>query len=209
MGNQLKNPYGEQLINMPTVLYLKGDIMFRLIFIAVLFVAGCSSPVPETYQPLPSAISIEDFSLYNQDAATIQNEALEGHWTLLFFGYTFCPDVCPTTLAELNQVAAKVKNDAFQVVLVSVDPERDTSAKLKDYIHYFNPKFQAWSGELSQVESLARQLHIFFQKQPYQDSYLMDHSSQIVLINPQGQYEGFFTAPLSVKDMALLINSKS
>jgi protein SCO1/2 len=183
-------------------------MMFRLISIAVFFLAGCSSPVPETYQPLPSAISIEAFSLYNQDALTIQNEALKDHWTLLFFGYTFCPDVCPTTLAELNQVAAKVDNDAFQVVLVSVDPERDTSSKLKDYIYYFNPKFQAWSGELGQVESLARQLHVFFQKQPFEDSYLMDHSSQIVLINPQGQYEGFFTAPLSTDDMVALINSK-
>ncbi len=182
--------------------------MFRFSMVALLLLAGCSSPIPETYQPLPRAVDISEFSLYNQEAATIHNQALENHWTLMFFGYTFCPDVCPTTLAEMNQVAAKVDNDQFQVVLVSVDPERDTSEKLKDYIHYFNPKFQAWSGELPQIESLARQLHIFFQKQPFQDSYLMDHSSQVVLINPQGQYVGFFTAPLSTDDMVTLLNSK-
>ena len=182
--------------------------MFRFSIVALLFLGACSSPIPETYQPLPRAVDISEFSLYNQDAATINKQALKNHWTLMFFGYTFCPDVCPTTLAEMNQVAARVSNEQLQVVLVSVDPERDSSEKLKDYIHYFNPKFQAWSGELSQLEDLARQLHIFFQKQPFQDSYLMDHSSQIVLINPQGQYVGFFTAPLNSDDIVSLLNSK-
>ena len=184
--------------------------VFRVLMLSSVLVtlAGCSDPVPKTYQPLPKAVDISDFSLYNQDASVIKNQALTDHWTLMFFGYTFCPDVCPTTLAELNQVAAKVTNDQFQVVLISVDPERDSADKLKNYIHYFNPKFQAWSGELVQIESLARQLHIFFQKQPFDDSYLMDHSSQVVLINPQGQYVGFFTAPLSTDDMVSLINGK-
>ncbi len=184
--------------------------MFRIVFLVLMsaLLAGCSDPLPKTYQPLPKVVDISEFSLYNQDASVIKNQALEGHWTLMFFGYTFCPDVCPTTLAELNQVAAQVTNDQFQVVLISVDPERDTADKLKNYIHYFNPKFQAWSGEIPQIESLARQLHIFFQKQPFDDSYLMDHSSQVVLINPQGQYVGFFTAPLSTGDMVSLINGK-
>ena len=182
--------------------------MYQVMVLVLVFLVGCSEQLPESYQPLPKVSAISEFSLYDQNAQTISNNELKGHWTLLFFGYTFCPDVCPTTLAELNKVAAKVENDAFQVVLVSVDPERDSPKQLKDYINYFNPKFQAWSGEISQIESLARQLHIFFQKQPFEDSYLMDHSSQVVLINPKGEYVGFFTAPLSTADKVSYINAQ-
>jgi protein SCO1/2 len=185
-----------------------GENMYQVMVLVLVFLVGCSEQLPESYQPLPKVSAISEFSLYDQNAQTISNNELKGHWTLLFFGYTFCPDVCPTTLAELNKVAAKVENDDFQVVLVSVDPERDSPKQLKDYINYFNPKFQAWSGEVSQIESLARQLHIFFQKQPFEDSYLMDHSSQVVLINPKGEYVGFFTAPLSTADMVSYINAQ-
>mgnify|MGYP000002157984 FL=1 len=182
--------------------------MYQFMVLVLLLMVGCSTELPESYQPLPKVISLEEFSLYNQDGKTISNNELQQNWTLLFFGYTFCPDVCPTTLAELNQVAAKVAVDNLQVVLLSVDPERDSPRQLKDYIHYFNPKFKAWSGELGQIESLASQLHVFFQKRPFDDSYLMDHSSQVVLINPKGEYVGFFTAPLSTGDMVSYINSK-
>ena len=182
--------------------------MNQVILLFLLVLVGCSVQLPESYQPLPKVSPIKEFTLYNQDGQAIGTPELKDKWTLLFFGYTYCPDVCPTTLAELNQVAAKVELESLQVVLVSVDPERDSPKQLKDYINYFNPKFQAWSGELPQLESLARQLHVFFQKQPFEDSYLMDHSSQVVLINPQGEYVGFFTAPLSTDDMVSYINSK-
>ncbi len=170
--------------------------------------AGCSEqPMPESYQPLPQSIKLTDVNLYNQNGDTIHSEALTGGWSLVFFGYTYCPDVCPTTLAELNRVAAKLTSDDVQVVLVSVDPERDTPAQLKSYIEYFNPKFQAWSGEINNIENLARQMHIFFQKQAFGESYLMDHSSQVVLVNPDGEYTGFFTAPLNTDEMSRYLNS--
>lgn len=179
----------------------KHSVLRSLFFTLMVVLYGCSDTLPKSYQPLPSPIQIGELSLYDQNAATVTAANLQGQWTLMFFGYTYCPDVCPTTLAELNQVAAKVQSDQFNVILVSVDPERDNPEQLKNYITYFNPKFHAWSGELEQLQQLTRQLHIFFQKQPYGDSYLMDHSSQVVLINPQGQYQGFFTAPLNVQDM--------
>jgi len=183
--------------------------IFCLVSVLMLvLLAACSEPFPQTYQPLPKAVNIEPFKLHNQDGAEIASQALKDKWTLLFFGYTFCPDVCPTTLAEMNQVAAKTKNENLQVVLLSVDPERDTVEQLKNYITYFNPKFQAWSGEPAQIESLARQMHVFFQKQPFGESYLMDHSSQVVLLNPQGQYQGFFTSPLSTDDMVRFLDEQ-
>lgn len=176
--------------------------------LSCLVLAACSPSLPESYQPLPTGVTIEDFKLYNQDGQTVETSALKDKWTLAFYGFTFCPDVCPTTLAELNQAARKIERDDLQVVLISVDPGRDNPEQLKNYIEYFNPKFQAWSGELVQLQSLARQMHIFFQKTPYgEDSYLMDHSSQVVVINPQGQYQGFFTAPLKVDEIAGYMNS--
>lgn len=180
-----------------------------LIVLFGLFVtlSGCSEPMPESYQPLPQSIKLSDVNLYDQNANTIHEQNLLGKWSLVFFGYTYCPDVCPTTLAELNRVASKVTSDELQVVLVSVDPERDNPKQLKTYIEYFNPKFQAWSGDIYSIEVFARQLHIFFQKQPYGESYLMDHSSQVVLVNPAGEYQGFFTAPLNPEEMSDYLNS--
>ena len=175
-------------------------------FLAAL--SGCSEPMPKSYQPLPQSIKITEVNLYNQNGETVHEQTLQDKWSLVFFGYTYCPDVCPTTLAELNRVASQVTSEDLQVVLVSVDPERDNPEQLKNYVEYFNPKFQAWSGEINNIETLARQLHIFFQKQPHGESYLMDHSSQVVLVNPQGEYEGFFTAPLNTQDMSDYLNSK-
>ena len=182
-------------------------VLLSLIVGQFIWLSGCSESLPESYQPLPTPISLESFKLYDQNAANITQDDLKDKWSLVFFGFTYCPDVCPTTLAELNNAARQIELDNLQVVLVSVDPERDTPKQLKDYIEYFNPKFQAWSGELPQLESLARQMHIFFQKQKMEDTYTMDHSSQVVLVNPKGEYQGFFTAPLNVDDMAGYLNS--
>lgn len=178
-----------------------------VLFGLLVTLSGCSEPMPESYQPLPQSIKLSDVNLYDQNANTIHEQNLLGKWSLVFFGYTYCPDVCPTTLAELNRVASKVTSDELQVVLVSVDPERDNPKQLKTYIEYFNPKFQAWSGDINSIEVFARQLHIFFQKQPYGESYLMDHSSQVVLVNPAGEYQGFFTAPLNPQEMSDYLNS--
>lgn len=178
-----------------------------LVMLSVLFISACSPNMPESYQPLPKSVTIQPFSLYDQNAKTISSDALKGQWSLMFFGYTYCPDVCPTTLGELNRVASKVTANDLQVVLLSVDPERDNPKQLKAYIEYFNPKFQAWSGEVDQLNALGRQLHIFFQKNGEGEGYLMDHSSQVVLINPKGEYQGFFTAPLNPDEMATYINS--
>lgn len=163
--------------------------------------ACSSSELPSSYQPLPVPIQISPFNLYDQNDAKIEHAHLKDKWSLVFFGFTYCPDVCPTTLAELNQVASKLGDVTPQIVLISVDPERDTPEQLKGYIEYFNPAFQAWSGELNQISSLAKQMHIFFDKQPLGESYTMDHSSQVVLVNPNGEYAGFFPPPLKPDEM--------
>ena len=168
----------------------------------IIGLVGCSKPLPESYQPLPSAIALKEFALYDQNGADVSKATLQGSWNLLFFGFTYCPDVCPTTLGELNKAARLLGDESPNIVLLSVDPERDTPEQLKQYIEYFNPAFQAWSGQPSELSAIAQQLHIYFEKQTIGDSYTMDHSAQIVLVNPQGEYVGFFPPPLKPQEMA-------
>ncbi len=165
------------------------------LIVLVCMLVGCSASTPDGYQPLPRPSTLQTFSLYNQLGETITEKSFSDKWSLVFFGYTYCPDVCPTTLGEVNKVASRVKDERLQVVLVSVDPERDNPEQLNNYIQYFNPKFQAWSGDVNMLENLAAQMHIFFEKNGEGESYLMDHSSQLVLVNPDGQYVGFFPPP--------------
>lgn len=176
---------------------LCGDIlMLRFVMLlGFMLLVGCER-TPTNYQALPAVLAVEHFELLNQDGQVVTEATLRGHWSLLFFGYRYCPDVCPTTLAELNRTAKLLGDANVQVVLVSVDPERDSPAELKEYVKYFNPAFTAWTGPAAQLSQLASELHLFYAKQENPGApYLMDHSSQIVLINPQGEYVGLFTAP--------------
>lgn len=180
--------------------------MRYLIYLVLFTLVACSQPLPESYQPLPTPVALTDFALSNQDGNSVTKNDFTDKWSLVFFGFTYCPDVCPTTLAEMNRIAKNVERDNFQVVMISVDPERDTPEQLKSYMEYFNPKFQGWTGPLNQIEQLARQMHVFFQKQPHGDTYLMDHSSQIILVNPQGEYQGFITEPFDTQKVSDFIN---
>lgn len=170
--------------------------MLRMCVLFSLFLLAACDNAPQNYQALPVPLQVDHFELLNQDAEVVSEADLRGHWSLLFFGYRYCPDVCPTTLAELNRTAKLLADAKVQVVLVSVDPQRDSPAELKEYVKYFNPAFSAWTGEAHQLSKLASELHLFYaRKENPGTAYLMDHSSQIVLINPQGEYVGLFVAP--------------
>ncbi|UAW98490.1 SCO family protein [Halopseudomonas nanhaiensis] len=127
-------------------------------------------------------------------------QQLRGQWDLVFFGYTFCPDICPTTLADLRQLVADLPEQArdnLRVTLVSVDPERDTPARLREYLDYFNPEFRGATGEPAELEKLASALSIaYIEPDTSEQDYLVDHSGQVVLIDPEGRYAGFLRAPL-------------
>ncbi len=127
----------------------------------------------------------------------------KGKWSLVFFGYTYCPDICPTTMATLRSMkqalAPELQQDT-QVVLVSVDPARDTSAKLAKYVEYFDPEFIGVSGEFLDLQRFGQQLNSAFNKVPGGGKdYLVDHSANIVLINPRGDYQGFIKPPFEVE----------
>jgi protein SCO1/2 len=153
---------------------------------------------------LPEPRSVPAFTLQDQDAKPFTATNLEGHWSLLFFGFTHCPDVCPSTLFDLARLeealraAPQVDRPAHQVVFVSVDPERDTPDRLKDYIEYFDPGFIAVTGPHEELEPLTRKLGIAYRigdHAPGNARYEVDHSAAILLLDPQGRLHGVFPAP--------------
>ena len=137
--------------------------------------------------------------LTKQDGTPFTNEDLNGQWSLLFFGYTHCPDICPTTMNVLAEAKKKSAGEFPQVVFVSVDPQRDTVDLLAPYVHYFDPKFFGVTGDETMLQALTLQASILYVKVPGEsgdeNDYLVDHSSAVLAINPEGQLAAILSAP--------------
>ena len=135
---------------------------------------------------------------------------LKGGWSLLFFGFTTCPDVCPTTLSVLND-AVRGLEEPPAVVMVSVDPDRDTPERLAQYVPAFNPDFIGYTGTFEETVKFAVQVNIAFGKVPgdVPGSYLVDHSASLVLIDPDGRYAGFIKAPHNASNIQRIIRGLS
>ena len=116
-------------------------------------------------------------------------EDFRGKAVVLFFGFTHCPDVCPTTLADLATVMKTLGPDAerVQVLFITVDPERDTPGELAQYVGAFDPRFLALRGDLAATQRVAKDFKIYFEKRKQGDSYTVDHSAQSYVIDPQGR----------------------
>jgi protein SCO1/2 len=155
--------------------------------------------------------NIGEFDLIDHHGNPFNPARLEGQWTLVFFGFTHCPDICPTTMTFLNTFLESLEGTEAedpQVVMVSVDPARDTVQQLADYMPYFNPDFIGVTGEFLDIHRFATKLNTPFRKVMDEDgSYQVDHSSNIVLINPRGDYHGFFRAPLDLAKMKVTYRS--
>lgn len=154
---------------------------------------------------------LDEFELLADSGKSFSTGELAGRWTLVFFGFTHCPDVCPTTLATLNNFYLTLDEETREdtdILLVSVDPQRDRPEQLHDYVRYFNPDFFGVTGEFLSLKRFANQLNVPFNKVPLDDGgYTVDHGSQVVLINPRGHYHGFFKAPLDPAKMKLTYRS--
>jgi protein SCO1/2 len=130
-----------------------------------------------------------------------------GKFVLLYFGYTYCPDVCPTTLSDLANMARTLgaeKMEEVQVILVSVDPERDTAAHLAEYLPAFDPRFLGMTGTVEQVHEVASQFGIYFERHEAdaQGAYVVDHTSAVTVIDPEGYVREVFTYGITGTDMA-------
>lgn len=153
---------------------------------------------------------IEPFELVNQHGELFTLEDLEGRWTLMYFGFATCPDICPMTLAQLAQMVegltSRIAADT-QVVLVTVDPARDTPEVLQDYMAHFNPEFIGVTGEFLSIKRLADNLNVAFNRVVTGDDYTVDHTGNIVLINPYGHYHGILRPPFELSRMTLTYQS--
>ncbi len=185
-------------------------------FAALVLVAGCSSGTAPSFQA--TDITGADFGraldLTGHDGKPRSLKDFQGRAVVVFFGFAHCPDVCPTTLAKLAGVvkAMGAKGDQVQVLLVTVDPERDTPQVLQPYVTAFNPGFLGLTGTVDQVAAVAKEFRVVAEKQPgaTPETYTVDHSAGIYIFDPTGRLRLYVAGnqPASViqHDLELLLS---
>jgi protein SCO1/2 len=155
---------------------------------------------------LPQSRSLPELELTNQDGQTVVADQLKDQWSVLFFGYTFCPDICPATLAQLRQLQGQLPPETLsklRIVLVTVDPNRDTPEQLKKYLDYFDAGFIGLTAEEATIQKLANAVSIpFIPADTSKENYTVDHSGNLVLIGPDGTQRGFIRAPINNAKLA-------
>ena len=175
------------------------------------FLAGMPQQPPAQIAGLlwPPPQQLEQFEFADHRSSPFGIERLQNKWSLVFFGYTHCPDICPITLSVLDQVDELVSADAdmhadLQVLFVTVDPRRDSPGQLDSYVSYFNERFIGLSADHQELARLTRQLGISYQLSGdlYSNDYLVEHSSAVLLLDPQRRLVGVFSAPHRAADIA-------
>ncbi len=158
-------------------------------------------PALQSGTALPQPRALGPFSLGDTAGGAFDTAALQGRWTLLSFGYTSCPDVCPVVLGVLRDVQRRLDEGQpgmpLRVVFVSVDPERDGLDHLRQYVTYFDARFVGATGSHAALQDLTRQAGVLYQRAPGSDAspYLVDHSATILLVDPQGRLAALFSPP--------------
>ena len=148
-----------------------------------------------------------DFTLMTSTGEPMSLSDFRGKFVLLYFGYTFCPDVCPTTLNDLKgmmEALGPKRAEDVQVIMVSVDPERDTVEQLASYLPYFHPSFLGMTGKVEDIQPVASRLGIFFERHEGTSAagYLVDHTAVVILVDDEGYVRMIFPYGTSGEDMA-------
>jgi protein SCO1 len=177
----------------------------RVIFIISAFLAGLVIVLAgvvvitgDRFVPQASASIGGPFKLVNSDGKPFTDQDLKGKPFLAFFGFTHCPEVCPTTLFELTQIFQKLGPDADRVraIFITVDPDRDTPQVIKDYLSNFDPHIRGLSGDSKAIAAVAREYRVYYKKIPLDGGgYTMDHTALVYLMDKQGR----FVAPFNTK----------
>ncbi|HWR95310.1 MAG TPA: SCO family protein [Arenimonas sp.] len=173
-------------------------------------------PVPkmQTANVIDTPRALPAFSLQTA-GGTLSAETLKGSWTVVFVGFTHCPDICPTTLTELAQAQAiwakSNLSNKPKLLFLSIDPERDTPEALADYAAFFNKDTLTATAQEPQLGEFTRALGLVYMKVPQGDTYTMDHSATLVLLNPDAEFAGIIRPPLDPQAIAqdLLTLSKN
>jgi protein SCO1 len=160
---------------------------------------------------LPQPRQVAPFALVGDDGQPFTEANLAGGWTLAYFGFASCPDMCPVALSVLAEGRRRLQAEDgpdFRGVLVSVDPERDTPARLKAYVSHFDGSFRGVTGAVDVIETLGAQVSVAFAKVPTEDGdYTIDHTGNVVIFNPRGDYLGLLRMPQSPGQIELAIKT--
>lgn len=180
---------------------MKRKITLFFVFLSVIgLILWFAQPL---FGPLKKPLTA--FNLIDHHNRPFTLAQLKGRWSFLFFGYTYCPDICPVTLSLLRAVktALAPRYNDIQYLFISVDSQRDTPEKLSQYVQFFDPDFIGLTGTQADIDQVVRQLGIIYIRKPGSTAtdYLIDHSSAILLINPQAEWVGELSAPHTVADI--------
>ncbi len=195
--------------------YIIAGTLLAAIFVAARFVLAPTKNAPEISTPQLGVLSPTTaptiggpFRLVDQDGQEVTDETYRGKYMLVYFGYTFCPDVCPTSLsamADTLDILGKLADDIVPI-FISVDHQRDTPEHLKEYVKYFYPTLQGLSGSAENITAAAKAYRVYYTKVIEEgadpDDYLMDHTSIIYLMGRDGSFKTHFGHGASPQDMA-------
>jgi protein SCO1/2 len=179
----------------------------------LLVIAGLELFVFGTPAPVQQAAAIGGpFTLTDGNGQTVTDQTYRGKYMLVYFGYTFCPDVCPTTLNDVAQAMDRLgpQADAIDPLFITVDPARDTADVVKQYAAAFSPRLQGLTGTPAQIATVAHEYRVYYAQHktgPNPGDYTMDHSSILYLMNPAGQFIGIIRADEGADKMAADIKS--
>jgi protein SCO1/2 len=197
-------------MNQPTRLAAVAAIVLAAAAAGVLLSRGLYRQPPQLVQgtALPQPRDLPDVALLDQDGRALRSGDLRGHWSIVFFGFMSCPDVCPTTLGVLAQARRALSDlpaaDQPAVLFVSVDPRRDTPARLQGYVSFFDPAFRGLTGTPVAIESLAGSLGaaISVGTPDADGNYTVDHTTALFVLNPAGQFVAVLTSPHTPQSVA-------
>jgi protein SCO1 len=190
---------------MPAKLLVSATILMAVLAAGVYIAGGVrQTPTAPDIAGLlwPDPPVIGPLALVGSGGEPFTEQDLQGRWTLIFFGYTHCPDVCPTTMTTLNRVYGRLRDDPdlfamLQVLFVSVDPARDGNASLRAYMDYFNDAFIGATADEENLRQLTRQFGVHYLKvaTPGEAGYTLEHSASIMLVDPSARLVGIFSQP--------------
>ena len=163
-------------------------------------------PILETGKSYKKPLDIIEFELKNQGDQLYSKNDLKNQWTILFFGYTNCPDVCPTTIFKLGQIKQQISKELpnvnLQILFITLDPERDSTERLREYLGFFNASMIGLTGDINKIVELTSNLSVFFQRINKEDGYDFNHTASIFLINPKAQLKASFSPASSIDMLA-------
>ena len=181
------------------VMSKRNVIFLLLILFSVTGIFTYFQSLPSLLEKKPSLITgkilvrpmeIDNFELTDQNNEVFNKKSLEGGWTVLFFGYTNCPDVCPTTIYKLAEIKNGIKEDLpsanFNTVLVTLDPDRDSSERLDEYICYFDETMLGITGTYENIQSFTSSLSVFYQRINKEEGYDFNHTASIFVFDKDG-----------------------